>query len=293
MTRPDQLNIPILNQIPMTLIKIRIARILYWIIHRVLQTDTHRIHRKGICYEVDLAEGIDLSLYLFGHFQDHVTRQKYFSIPESAVIVDVGANIGSMAFKFAQLASNGQVYAFEPTDYAFNKLLKNISLNPALADRITPFQLFLSDQTESDHQIKAYSSWRVDGKAVESHPLHGGTIKSAQSVPAVRLDDFCLEYKIQKVDLIKIDTDGHELRVLTGAARTIEKFRPYVIFEIGLYVLQERGETFEQYFLYLSSFKYDLINSKNGEKITLENFHQQLPLRSTTDIIAVPQKSAV
>jgi FkbM family methyltransferase len=243
-----------------------------------------------VYYEVNLTEGIDLSLYLFGNFQNHVTRQKYFSIPESAVIIDVGANIGSMAFRFAQLATNGHVYAFEPTDYAFNKLLRNISLNPVFSERITPVQLFLSDQTESDHQINAYSSWKVDGTDVESHPLHGGSTKAAESIPAVTLDDFCSENKIQKVDLIKIDTDGHELRVLAGAAKTIEKFRPHVIFETGLYVLEERGEIFEQYFLYFSSFKYNLKNSKNGKKITPENFHRQIPLRSTTDIIAVPLK---
>jgi len=274
----------------MTRIKIRIARILYWIIHRVLRKDIHLIRRHGVCYEVDLTEGIDLSLYLCGNFQDHVTRQKYLSIPKSAVIVDVGANIGSMAFRFAQQVTNGHVYAFEPTDYAFKKLLRNISFNPVLAERITPVQLFLSDQTEVDHQIKAYSSWKVDGTGVALHPLHGGTIKPAESVSAVTLDDFCTDNKIRKVDLIKIDTDGHELRVLAGAVKTIEKYQPHVIFEIGLYVLEERGEIFEQYFLYLSSFKYDLINSKNGKKITLENFHKQIPMRSTTDIIAVPQK---
>lgn len=275
----------------MTRIKIWVARILYRIIHRVLRKDIHLICRKGVRYEVDLTEGIDLSLYLFGNFQDHVTHQKYYSIPESAVIFDVGANIGSMALRFSQQVINCHVYAFEPTDYAFNKLLRNLSLNPVLAERITPVQLFVSNQTELDHQIKAYSSWKVDGTSIELHPLHGGSIKPAESVPTVTLDDFCSENKIRKVDLIKIDTDGHELPVLAGAASTIEKFRPHVILEVGLYVLEERGEVFEQYFLYLSSFKYDLINSKNGNKITRENFHKQIPLRSTTDIIAVPRKS--
>jgi len=281
-----------LNQIPMTRIKIWIARTLYWIIHRVLRKDIHLICRKGVRYEVDLTEGIDLSLYLFENFQDHVTRQKYFSIPESAVIFDVGANIGSMTLRFAQQVPNCHVYAFEPTDYAFNKLTRNITLNPVLVERITPVQLFVSDQTELDHQIKAYSSWKVDGTSVDSHPLHGGSIKPAESIPIVTLNDFCSENKIRKVDLIKIDTDGHELLVLAGAASTIEKFRPLVIFEVGLYVLEERGEVFEQFFLNFSSFKYDLINSKDGKKITRENYHKQIPLRSTTDIIAVPRKRA-
>jgi len=283
-----QSGIPVFNRIPMTLIKIWIARILYRVIRQILRKDKHLICRNGVYYEVDLAEGIDLSLFLFGNFQGHVTCQRYFSIPASAVIIDVGANIGSMALRFAQSLTDGHVYAFEPTNYAFNKLLRNISLNSVLADRITPIQSFLSDRTESDHNIKAYSSWKVDGSGSETHPLHGGSIKSAELVPAVTLDHFCSTNRICRIDLIKIDTDGYELHVLKGAAETIKRFHPYIIFEIGLYVLEEREERFEDYFFYLSSFKYDLINSKNGKKITLENCYQQIPLRSTTDIIAVP-----
>ena len=285
------LNIPILNQIPMTRIRISIARVLYCILHFVLRKDIHRICRKGVRYEVDLSEGIDLSIFLFGNFQNHVSNMKYFALSDSTVAIDIGANVGSMALRFAKLAPKGHVFAFEPTDYAFNKLLKNLALNPELAERITPIQLFITDQTQSNPHIKAYSSWKVDGSALKSHRLHGGTIKAADSIAAVNIDDFCQENQIQKVNLIKIDTDGHELPVMEGAKKTIENHHPSLVFEIGLYVLQEQGRAFEQYFEYLSSYNYTLINSKNGKKITLGNFHQQIPLRSTIDIIAVPPKS--
>ena len=45
------------------------------------------------------------------------------------------------------------------------------------------------------------------------------------SVPAVSIDDFYIENKVPRIDLIKIDTDGHELRVLKGARRTVAKYR--------------------------------------------------------------------
>jgi len=288
MSMVDQFNLHLLNQIPMTRLKISIARILYRVLHLILRRDQHLIRRKGIRYAVDIAEGIDLSIYLFGGFQDHVTRQKHFLISEDAVIFDVGANIGSMALKFAQLAPRGRIFAFEPTDFAYEKLLHNLSLNPQLAERIFPHQVFLSDRTRSDHQISAYASWKVDGSGSNTHPLHRGAIKSAVAVPAVSIDDFCRERNIQRVDFIKIDTDGHELPVIKGAFKTLEQQRPYLIFEIGLYVLKERGVTFEQYFEYLSALKYKLINAKNGKKITLKNIASQIPLRATTDIIAIP-----
>ena len=53
--------------------------------------------------------------------------------------------------------------------------------------------------------------------------------------------------------------------------------------------MEERGISFEQYYDYLSSFDYTLINAKNGRNVTINNFRNQIPLRSTTDIIAIPQ----
>jgi FkbM family methyltransferase len=289
----NKLIAPVLNQIPLTRIRLIIARLLYTLLHWVFRKDNYIIRRHGLCYEVGLAEGIDLSLFLFGNFQNHVTNKKYLNLPENAVIFDIGANIGSMALRFAQYAAFVKIYAFEPTNFAYNKLLRNLSLNPELAQRITPVQLFLSDQTVSDHHLKAYSSWRVDGSAANVHPLHGGTIKSAESVPAVTIDDFCLENKVGRIDLIKIDTDGHEFRVLQGARRMVAKHLPYIVFELGIYVMQEMGIEFEQFYAYFLELNYKLLNTKNGRKVTLQNFTSQIPRRSTIDIIAIPQRPTI
>jgi FkbM family methyltransferase len=288
----NQLKIAVLNKIPLTRVKLFIARILYLILHTLLREDNHLIRRKGIVYQVDLSEGVDLSLFLLGNFQDHVTSQKYVQLEEDAVVFDVGANIGAMALRFAQQVPRGHVYAFEPTDFAFSKLLNNLGLNPHLAKRITPVQLFLSDQTKPEHNIRAYASWKVDGSESNVHPLHGGAVKSAKSVPAVTLDDYCLTNRIQRVDLIKIDTEGHEFSALRGARRIVEKNRPHIIFEIGLYVLKEQKIEFEQIYRYFAGYDYDLLNIKNGQQITLQNFSYQIPKRSTTDIAAVPSKQS-
>ena len=255
----------------------------------LLSQDQRYIRRGGINYKVDLAEGIDFSIFLFGNFQRYITQNRCLSLPDDAIVFDIGANIGNMAFKFAQLAQKGRVYAFEPTRYAFNKLLTNIELNQELSRRIVPLQLFVSEHSENKHTIKAYSSWRIDGKYADAHPLHGGIIKPAESVAAVTIDDFCREKEINRLDLIKIDTDGHEYSILRGAQKSLGRFLPYIIFEIGIYVMEERGISFEQYYEYLSSFGYTLINAKNSKTVTINNFRNQIPLRSTTDIIAIPQ----
>lgn len=287
---PPRTRVPLFNRLPMTRIRMAIARSIYRGLRLVWRRDRYRICRSGVYYEVDLSEALDLSLFLFGHFQEHVTNARYFSLPANGVVLDVGANFGLMSLRFAQLAPLGKVYAFEPTEYAFGKLMRNLSLNSELAARITPVQAFVSDAATRDQPIPAYSSWKVDGRPVEAHPVHGGLLRSANSAGMTTIDDFCQERRIGRVDLIKVDTDGHEFQVLRGAARTLETHRPCVIFEVGMYLMDERGVTFEEFIEYLTPLGYGLLNSKNGHAVTSQNYWQEIPLYATTDLLAIPSR---
>lgn len=279
--------VPLLHRLPMTKVRMFVARVLYRILHLGLR-NRRQIVRRGIRYEVNLSEGIELALFVFGRYQKWITDTKYYSVPPDAVILDVGANVGSMTLEFARLVPQGRVYSFEPTDYAYTKLVRNCNLNPELKRRIVTNQLFVSDQTTQNHRITAYSSWKVDRIASDSHRLHGGSARPAQGVAALALDDFCRKEGVDKVHLIKIDTDERELPVMQGAQQTVERHRPYLIFEVGLCVMEELGFNFKQYIDYFSPFGYLLINLKNGRKVTLENYLREIPLRSTTDLLAIP-----
>jgi FkbM family methyltransferase len=275
--------------LPITRIKILGAQILYKITTLVVGRRKRVIVRDGVKYEVDLSEGIELSLFLFGKFQAHITKNPFLSIPEDGVVLDVGANVGLMTLQFAALAPRGAVYAFEPTFYALERLKKNLSLNPGLAERVKVIHSFVSEKSDAHPSIVAYSSWKVDGQRGESdHPVHLGTPKSAEGVPAVSLDDFCLHEKPGRIDLIKIDTDGHEYEVLKGGREAIARYRPKIIFEIGLYVMDEKSIEFDFYFNYFSELNYRLVDTKTGASISLQNYRRYIPRKGSTDLIALP-----
>jgi FkbM family methyltransferase len=278
----------LINRLPITRIKIFLARILYRIVHLVYPRDMRIVVRGGIKYELDLSEGIDLSVFLFGNFQRHVSQNERLSLPEDAVIFDVGANSGIMTLQFAHLAPDGRVYAFEPTFYAFAKLMRNLELNPELAQRVVPIQSFVSSNTSAQPDITAYASWKVGGKTEGTeHRVHGGTPKSTEGVPAVSVDDFCEQNNIARLDFIKIDTDGHELEVLKGARKVIGKFRPAIIFEIGMYVMTERRIDFPDYLDFFDSLNYSLFNSSNFRQINAGNYQKHIPLKGTIDVLAL------
>ena len=233
-----------------TKFKIRVANLLYQMLRLVGVSPVRIIERKGIRYQVDLAEGIDLSLFLFGHYQKHVTHNNLFSLPQNCVVLDVGANFGVISLSLMNQYPSAIIYAFEPTDYAFKKLKINIDLNPEVKNHIKPCQLFVSDHEDSPKESHVYSSWRVDQLVKEIHPIHCGILKSA-SCKTVTIDGFVRENNIDRLDLIKIDTDGNELSVLRGAKEVLCDFRPVIVFEIATYLLDENQESFYEDFLKL------------------------------------------
>jgi len=273
----------------MTRIRIFLARILYKFVRVFYRSDRQIITRKGITYQVDLSEGIELSLFLFGGFQSYIIENSFISLARDAVVLDIGANVGSMALQFAQKVPNGCVYAYEATGYAFRKFLKNLELNPVLSKRIVPINKIVSDGSGDGRDMLTFASWKVDGRAARMHSLHGGTLMEAVS-ETVSIDEFCLSKRIDRVDLLKIDTDGHEFTILKGARETIKRYKPGIIFEIGGYVMNEHGITFRDYYDYFSKMGYSMFNAKNDQPVNMNNFKNQIPMRSTTDIIAVPQE---
>lgn len=281
--------IEIINRLPTTKIKILLARLLYFAVTLFVGKERRIIKRNGIRYEVDLSEGIDLSLYLFGNFQKHVVENEFFSLPKNAVVFDIGANVGTMTLPYAKSVPKGIVYAFEPTHYALSKLKKNIKLNPVLEKRVKVVNMFASRKTELKPKIKAFSSWKVDlNKNGNVHPIHWGSAKSTSGVKSITLDEFCRKNKIKRVDFIKSDTDGHEPEVLEGARKIIEQFKPVVIFEAGEYPLKDKGLTFKYYLDYFKKLNYSLIDLQHKKKITYGNYNQIIPLLGTIDVMGIP-----
>ncbi len=276
--------------LPITRIKIFLAKILYKTVTIFVGKEKRIIQKDGVNYEVDLSEGIELSLYLFGDFQKHVTKNAFLTIKDDFTIIDIGANVGLMTLQFAKLVPNGKVYSFEPTFYALERLKKNLSLNESIAKNVTVINSFVSEKSDTKPDIVAFSSWKVNGeRSTNDHPVHLGTPKSTEGVPAISLDDFVEVNAIDKIDFIKIDTDGHEYEVFKGAKKAIAKYRPKIIFEIGLYVMDEKNISFDYYHRYFKDLNYKLFDTQSDAEINLDNYKKHIPQKGSTDLIAVPQ----
>lgn len=245
--------------------------------------------RGGINFRLDLSEGVDLSIFLFGNFQKYIFGKGLFELKPDFTVFDVGANIGLMTLQYAKTPECAHVWAFEPTDFAFEKLMKNLELNPDLKNKITPTKTFIAEKSTENSDLKAYASWKLVKNQNEEavHPLHLGSVSEAKNTPSISLDEFVEIQKIERLDLIKIDTDGHELTVLKGAVKTIEKFKPFIVFEAGLYIFEENNLKFTYIFDVLKEFDCRLIDLKTKKQVTEKNYGEIIPHKSTTDIVII------
>jgi len=256
--------------------------------------DIIQAKRNDILWHLDLREGIDLSIYLLGGFELKTYKTYQNLIKPGQTVIDIGANIGAYTLNFAKIVgNNGSVIAFEPTDYAFNKLKCNINLNPNLAKRIRSYKIMLGKENKSIMEDYVYSSWPVmdyEIHGVDKHPIHGGRLKSVRNVEMWKLDSFIKEKNINCVDFIKIDVDGYEADILEGSKNTLAKFKPIIGFEVAPYTLEEKGKSLMHILDYLIPLKYELFNANSRNKLPCDAELLSEIKGSSINVVAITER---
>ena len=216
-------------------------------------------HRGGLRWELDLREGIDLHIFLFGTFESEIVNIAHQVVPESGTVIDIGANIGAHALRFAAMVGDrGSVYAFEPTDYAFAKLSRNIGLNPNIAPRIHAMQVLLLASAGQEKPHAVYASWPLASASdVQNvHEVHFGALKPLEGAQVSTLDQMAQQLGLAKVDLVKLDVDGNELFVLQGGRQILRTHRPFIVMECAPYLYPEFGYSMDDLCEYLQGLGY-------------------------------------
>jgi FkbM family methyltransferase len=141
------------------------------------------------------------------------------------VVVDVGANRGDFTARALQLGAS--VLAFEPSPAAFAGLERRF----AGASHVRLFPVGLSDRNEDSAMLRAPEPGSTHGS------LYGrvGIYQTAvESVVLRRLDEMLDALEIETVDFLKVDAEGHDVAVLSGAGMWVDGVRTRAIqFEHG------------------------------------------------------------
>jgi FkbM family methyltransferase len=187
------------------------------------------------------------------------------AVKRAGVIFDIGANTGLYALVAKSLNPNSRVIAFEPVKRVYSRLLENNQLNNY---DIECFELAASN---ADGEAIIYDLPTEHILSVTVNQNHKSPEIVEVAIPTtiniIRLDTFINKQKLERVDLMKIDVERHEVEVLEGMGSFLEKFRPAMLIEI---LENEIGEKVES-LISDKDYLYFRIDDENGTVNLMEH----------------------
>lgn len=158
------------------------------------------------------------------------------------VIVDVGAHTGGYTHTYARWVPEGRVHAIEPGPRLFAVLTENTKVFP----QVLRYNIGLADRVYEAKNQSFYHAWVIGptggfgGLAPSPDPL-GGVF----DVSFTTFDAFMDEHEPKRPSLVKIDVDGHEVKVLRGARKRLLEARVPMYFEFS-FLVQNCGDTVDE-----------------------------------------------
>ncbi len=135
----------------------------------------------------------------------------YDSLKANGTFIDIGAGLGEFTLIAASKITRGKLFAFEPSKQARDQLKANIALN-SLHQKVQIISAVASDKNGNEDFNETSIS--------EVSRISAG--KTKNKIAAITLDTFCQKQKINKIDVLKIDVEGAELKVLKGLQKKLK-----------------------------------------------------------------------
>jgi FkbM family methyltransferase len=192
------------------------ARLQQWLLRT---SGTERASVFGYVMSLDLSDVIQRDIYA-GLYEPYETTFLKSWLRPGMTVVDVGANVGYYTWMASSLVGPaGRAIAVEPGPYAFERLervvadnaIRNVTLNRmALSDTSGTATLFVPRSSEGNYN-PSLTPYLPNMLPVD--------------VAVERLDDLLDRLRVERVDLLKVDVEGHEIGVFRGAAASFREHR--------------------------------------------------------------------
>lgn len=201
---------------------------------------------RAVALELDLALAscVDVLVTPRSRWSDQATMRLFEILAHDAqTILDVGANVGLFTYLAALRAPRARIVAFEPSPLLAALVRRNVATN-GWADRTA----VRAEGVSARPDTMVFYVRESDSESTFDATRQGtGPVLREIPVPVVALDDVLNPEGLAHIDasrtLLKIDVEGHEMRVLDGLERTLRQAhdRPAIIMEfLGRAITEER-----------------------------------------------------
>src|SRR6185312_12752535 len=204
--------------------KNRLAGLLF---NKTLQTakDILVEGRYGCCYLLpNLIENVSREIFINGIYEQGTSDLFAERSPKDGIFLDLGANIGAISVPLHRKRKDLRIVGVEAAPWLFPYLQRNFEYNGLDGAGLVNKALFYKD----DQDIDFFAPDVKFGKGSLS-PTY---TDKATKVRTVRLDTLIGQLRLPRVDIIKIDVEGHEYNVFLGAEMLLGRSdAPDILFE--------------------------------------------------------------
>ena len=162
---------------------------------------------------------------ILGQVAQDYFRTETALVAPGGIVVDAGANVGLYSVLVALAQPTAIVHTFEPLAACFQVAQANAAVN-GVVDRVHLNRQALGSEATSEHL-----SLTLGGRqgTLCTDMLNDFRTGATQVVSVVRLDDYCESMGIERVDVLKLDVEGYEVKVLEGAFQVLACTRVVVM----------------------------------------------------------------
>lgn len=222
--------------------------------------------------------GNDLSQALFvgGCFEPNEFAFLARALRPGMIFVDIGANDGVYSLPAAAwVGAKGRVIAVEPSRREFARLQANLRLNRSAAPRhaaptgqdrpetsrrmarLEPHRLALADRAGAAWLTVAEEA-HAGQNTLGEFAYAGVTAERRERVRVTTLDALVAGHNVSRIDVLKIDAEGAEERILRGAERVLRELRPTLLLELSDAALRAQSSSAAAVVRLLATYGYEL-----------------------------------
>lgn len=209
-------------------------------------------------------------------------------VAEDAVIAEVGSNIGASLLQMKLARPTARFVCFEPSARFLPILRRNIEAS-GWSD-VTVEETVLASAVETRRLFTNASTASVVAADYDGHDF-----LFSSSFRTTTLDVYFV--RAERLDFLKVDTDGFDYDVLLGGRETLGRLRPILYFEFDRKLIARTGRSAESLLLYLTELGYSqfLVLSNDGEALGVGDTKDVLRFANRefyVDLLALPRERA-
>lgn len=215
------------------------------------------------------------------------TSWDIFELCKGAICLDIGANNGGMTRGMLDSGAT-KVYCIEP-GAANVKIMQERYANDS---RVVIYKIGCSDEKKILRNVTWLNAWLIGDPTTISYPVSPGACDvEGYALVDIELDtvDNLFKDTPEEIAFIKIDVDGYDYKVLTGAIQLINRCRPVIYIELSCYYETVEPGSVQRFIDFVVTNKYIFIDLA-GHICSPEYISAEFPHHSSCDVFLCPSE---